>query len=152
MDPVMGGAIGTGIIYGIGPWPNDPKTEEYIFMTLQSMDDLQGFSLDQILQRIRNSLQVPDLPIDLLSLSHWALNSIVVQRYRSNGGRIFLVSDSAHQMPPWGPRGINTGFSDALNLVWKIAFTLRLGDHIDLKHLLDTYDHWLPCTSEPLGV
>ena len=46
-------------------------------------------------------------------------------RFRSRGGRCFLIGDAAHQFPPAGGFGMNTGIQDAHNLIWKIAMVLR---------------------------
>ena len=65
--------------------------------------------------------------------------SIVAQRFRSKLGRVFLVGDAAHRIPPWGALGVNTGVQDAFNLVWKLAFAIR-GDHLAADALLDSYE------------
>lgn len=39
--------------------------------------------------------------------------------------RCFLIGDAAHTYSPVGALGINTGFTDALNLGWKLAGVLR---------------------------
>ena len=36
-------------------------------------------------------------------------------------GRIFLAGDAAHEMPPTGGFGMNTGVQDVHNLAWKLA-------------------------------
>lgn len=64
--------------------------------------------------------------------------------YRFNGvnadewrrGRVFLLGDAAHMMPPFAGQGLNSGIRDAANLTWKIASALQgTGDDA----LLDTY-------------
>ncbi|MDL4773059.1 MULTISPECIES: FAD-dependent oxidoreductase [Thermomonosporaceae] len=58
----------------------------------------------------------------------------VAASYRA--GRVFLIGDAAHLMPPTGGFGGATGVEDARNLAWKLAAVLR-GHAGDL--LLDTY-------------
>ena len=53
----------------------------------------------------------------------WQARSLLVDRYRR--GRMFLAGDAAHQNPPWGGHGFNTGVGDAVNLGWKLAAVLN---------------------------
>jgi 3-(3-hydroxy-phenyl)propionate hydroxylase len=52
-------------------------------------------------------------------------------------GRVFLLGDAAHMMPPFAGQGLNSGIRDAANLSWKLASALRapVGDA-----LLDSYE------------
>lgn len=47
-------------------------------------------------------------------------------------GRILFTGDAAHMLPIFGVRGANTGFQDAHDLIWKLAFNVRgwAGEHL----------------------
>lgn len=66
--------------------------------------------------------------------TNFRLHHRAAARYRA--GRIFLAGDAAHIHSPAGAQGMNTGIQDAVNLGWKLAYTLRgLAD----PTVLDTY-------------
>jgi 2-polyprenyl-6-methoxyphenol hydroxylase-like FAD-dependent oxidoreductase len=138
-SPEMGGSTKTGYLYQIGPWPDalsDPLLEEWVFACGRALGDPERFNEDSMLQRLRKTIAIPNLPIELLSFSHWTVNALFAERYRI--GRIFLAGDSCHKIPPWGALGMNTGIQDVQNLVWKVG--LALEDHQKYNALLDTYE------------
>jgi 3-(3-hydroxy-phenyl)propionate hydroxylase len=51
-------------------------------------------------------------------------------------GRVAFVGDAAHLLPIFGVRGVNTGFQDADNLAWKLAFVIK---GLAPSRLLDSY-------------
>lgn len=78
--------------------------------------------------------QLQDL--ELRTVRAWTMSGLVADTYRSGGGRAFLVGDAAHQFPPSGAFGMNTGIQDAHNLAWKLAAAVQ-----DNDELLDSYTH-----------
>lgn len=144
IDPEMGGSIRTGFMYHLGPYPTRPETEEWTFTCalLPNESESRQFDKDAMLQRLHRTLKIPDLKVDLKSISHWDVNAVVAERYRSAGGRIFLVGDAAHRIPPWGALGLNTGVQDVQNLAWKLAITLKSDseNHAKLHSWLYTYE------------
>jgi hypothetical protein len=53
----------------------------------------------------------------------WDLRVMVAGQYSK--GRVFIAGDAAHQHPPYGGFGLNTGLEDAANLGWKLAARLQ---------------------------
>lgn len=68
-------------------------------------------------------------------LSRFSDFSRLARSYRQ--GRILLAGDAAHVHFPIGGQGLSTGLLDAVNLGWKLAFTVR---GTAGEGLLDTYD------------
>jgi hypothetical protein len=71
---------------------------------------------------------------EILSIGTWTLNATVASELVR--GRAILVGDAAHQLPPTGGFGVNTGIQDAHNVAWKLAL-VRSG--AAGRGLLDTY-------------
>jgi hypothetical protein len=94
----------------------------------------EDFTPEHSAEMVRRAVGVPDLPVKVLGVAPWVASAQVAERYRD--GRIFLAGDAAHEMPPTGGFGMNTGIQDVQNLVWKMAAVLK-GTAADA--LLDTY-------------
>jgi 2-polyprenyl-6-methoxyphenol hydroxylase-like FAD-dependent oxidoreductase len=101
------------------------------------------FTPERSIALIRQAVGVPDLDVEILGTSAWEASALVADRYRA--GRIFLAGDAAHEMPPTGGFGLNTGVQDAHNLAWKLAAVLQGQAG---PALLDTYER----ERRPLGV
>ncbi|MEE6169667.1 MULTISPECIES: FAD-dependent monooxygenase [unclassified Mycolicibacterium] len=93
------------------------------------------YTPDRCRDLIRAAVGAPDLEIDMHSVGTWVLGASTAVQYRK--GRIFLVGDAAHQFPPTGGLGMNTGLVDADNLGWKLAAVLQ---GWAAESLLDTYE------------
>jgi 2-polyprenyl-6-methoxyphenol hydroxylase-like FAD-dependent oxidoreductase len=91
---------------------------------------------------VRNAVGVPNLPVKVLGVAPWTASAHVAEQYRH--GRVFLAGDAAHEMPPTGGFGMNTGVQDVHNLAWKLALVLKGLAH---DRLLDSYHD----ERQPLG-
>lgn len=61
--------------------------------------------------------------VDILRIAVYVHHVRFAERWRQ--GRVFLLGDAAHCMPPWIGQGMASGIRDADNLCWKIAAVLR---------------------------
>lgn len=67
----------------------------------------------------------------------WRPNICVADKYRSEGGRVFLAGDSAHQTVPTGGYGFSTGLGDGYDIAWKLAAVI---DGFGGEELLRSYE------------
>ena len=74
-------------------------------------------------ERLVHNLVGEEVPVSVLATDAWLARMLLVDRYSSR--RLFLAGDAAHQNPPWGGHGFNTGIGDAVNLGWKMAAVLN---------------------------
>jgi putative polyketide hydroxylase len=105
-------------------------------------EPLEDYSDQRIVELVRVAVGLPELAITLrpqipgtdLKVLGFPIGAQVAQQYSI--GRVFLVGDAAHIVPPTGGLGANTGIQDAHNLAWKLSAVLagQAG-----PGLLDTY-------------
>jgi 2,4-dichlorophenol 6-monooxygenase len=116
-----------------GPKQWGRKSEEW-FLAL-SRPDVDAKDIDKMVQWGREALGIPDFNPKILGISEWFLETALADDFRN--GRVFLLGDAAHRLPPSGGLGLNSAVQDAHNLCWKLAAVLRghAGDA-----LLDTYN------------
>ena len=84
---------------------------------------------------IRRAVGDPLVRPEILGIEQWTMNATVAEAYRA--GPVFLVGDAAHQLPPTGGFGLNTGIQDVHNLVWKLAYVWH---GLAAPELLDSYE------------
>ncbi len=108
-------------------WLGDPKAPV--------TDVSAGLTNESALEMLYAGLGTREVPVTIESIMHWDATADTAERFQQ--GRIFLVGDAAHVMPPSGGFGGNTGVQDAHNLAWKLAMVLK-GEAG--PGLLSTYD------------
>ena len=135
VNPDLGGSVETGILYAVGPWDADGHSTEFVFSFARRTDDPSVFDESTALARMRATLGIEDFSPTLHNISHWFLQAVIADHYRS--GRCLLAGDAAHRVPPWGGLGMNTGLQDVQNLAWKLAAAVQ---EPALDGLLDSYE------------
>jgi 2-polyprenyl-6-methoxyphenol hydroxylase-like FAD-dependent oxidoreductase len=83
----------------------------------------EDFTDERCVEIIRMHVGEPHLEVTLLRRAAWVSAARVAEFFQR--GRIFLIGDAAHEMPPAGGFGMNTGFGDAHNLAWKLSAVLQ---------------------------
>jgi putative polyketide hydroxylase len=115
---------------------NERNRKWFAISPQPELDSLERHNLaGEVTTMIRSAVGQPDLEVAIHSAQTWTIGGYVADRYRS--GRIFLVGDAAHLMPPYGGLGGTTGVADAHNLAWKLA-AVCAGEAG--AGLLDTYE------------
>jgi 2-polyprenyl-6-methoxyphenol hydroxylase-like FAD-dependent oxidoreductase len=89
----------------------------------------------RMIELVRAGVGVPGLPVRIDGFSRWRATAEVAQKFQD--GRVFIIGDAAHLMPPNGGFGGNTGIHDAHNLAWKLANVINGHAH---PRLLETYE------------
>ncbi|WP_326590885.1 FAD-dependent monooxygenase [Streptomyces brevispora] len=84
-----------------------------------------------VVPRFRAELAPDDVRRAVVYVAHQR----VARTYRA--GRVFLVGDAAHLMPPFAGQGLNAGIRDAANLAWKLVEAVDGGA---TERLLDSYE------------
>ena len=70
IDPELGGSINTGFMYHLGPYPSQPETEEWTFACALLPSEMRRFDSDAMLARLHRTLRIPDLELELKTISH----------------------------------------------------------------------------------
>ncbi|MDW5444190.1 FAD-dependent monooxygenase [Polaromonas sp. SM01] len=101
---------------------------------LDSAQVLQPEQIRQFVQTHLDAIGEGHLPWIPVWTSVYRAGAMTLDSYRY--GRILFAGNAAHAMPIFGVRGLNSGFDDADNLIWKLAAVLQ-GRGTD--KLLDSY-------------
>lgn len=95
-----------------GLWLSQINVEPHQF-------SLDYFTKERAAQWVRDAAGVPDLEVEVKSLGLWELNATAVDQFTK--GRVIICGDAAHQFPPTGGLGVNTGLQGMHNAMWKLA-------------------------------
>lgn len=97
-------------------------------------DAMRPEAVTAFVQRHLDAIGEGQLPWRTVWTSVYRAGAMTLPDYRH--GRILFAGNAAHALPIFGVRGLNSGFDDADNLAWKLAYVTKgLGG----EKLLDSY-------------
>src|SRR5437016_9802669 len=91
------------------------------FMLLPGEIENDLLRIDSIATLIKHAGGSPHS--EIIRQTIYTFHSTIAQNF--SRGRIFLLGDAAHMMPPFGGQGLNSGLRDAHNLAWKLTMVLQ---------------------------
>ncbi len=109
-----------GLIISIN---NTDRWAFHVVYDPQKGEKPEDFPAERCIELIRTAIGLSDIEIRVLSILPWEVAVRVADTFQQD--RIFLAGDAAHQMPPWGGMGANSGIADVHNLAWKLAAVLK---------------------------
>jgi 2-polyprenyl-6-methoxyphenol hydroxylase-like FAD-dependent oxidoreductase len=109
-----------------------PAHRRFSFMILPGETVEEAVAPANVWRRVSRWVTPDDL--ELIRSVSYTFQSLIAERWRD--GRVFLVGDAAHQMPPFLGQGMCSGIRDAANLAWKLDLVLK-GQAAEA--LLDSY-------------
>lgn len=97
----------------------------------------QAFTEQRVIELIQKMIGAPgaDVDIELLTFRPWTVAATVATSLYA--GRVVLAGDAAHQIPPFGAPGMNTGVQDTHALAWRLAAQVQGWGS---EELLDSYN------------
>ncbi len=84
---------------------------------------MEDFTDERCRELVHKAIGLPHLDVEIISVLPWEIAVEAARRLAE--GRVFIVGDAAHVMPPLGGFGASTGIQDAQNLAWKLALVER---------------------------
>ena len=101
-------------------------------------DTSEAWTEQRVVESLRAMIGDPraaNVQFEILKTYTYTLSAMISEQLHK--GRLLLVGDAAHQIPPYGGFGMNTGVQTAHNAAWRIGAILRGEAPLAL---LDTFD------------
>lgn len=94
--------------------------------------DNKNFSLEEAIAKINRAIQPHTLSFKkIIWFSQFSVKESVAEKFFVHD-RIFLAGDASHIHSVNGGQGLNTGLSDAFNLMWKLNMVMNFDAPADL--------------------
>ncbi|MFG2986830.1 FAD-dependent oxidoreductase [Streptomyces sp. NPDC048258] len=97
-------------------------------------EGLDDFTDARCAELVSAAIGSDEVEVTVRSRFPWDMAELVTRTFVQ--GRVLIAGDAAHQIPPTGGYGANTGIADAFNLAWKLALVTKGAAG---TALLDTY-------------
>ena len=93
------------------------------------------FGIPRCIELVRAAVGIAGMEVKILEAMPWEMASRAAEHFTQ--GRVFLIGDAAHTMPPTGGLGGQTAMQDGYDLAWKLAMVLHRQAGVEL---LSTYE------------
>lgn len=90
---------------------------------LEPHESEADFSTHEQLWKLLNSLGVTSDDVEIHQHAFYRHHIRHAERWQE--GRVFLLGDAGHLMPPWAGAGMQSGIRDAFNIAWKLREVLK---------------------------
>jgi 2-polyprenyl-6-methoxyphenol hydroxylase-like FAD-dependent oxidoreductase len=58
--------------------------------------------------------------IEIIEIKYWRMRNVYADKWYEDN--VFIIGDAAHQFPPSGGYGLNTGVVDSFSLAWRLFY------------------------------
>lgn len=99
--------------------PHGRRRWEFMLFAHETQEEVLEDERAQALLRSVHGSRQPQM----VRCTTYTFHAALAERF--SDGRVFLLGDAAHMMPPFGGQGMNSCLRDAHNLAWKLALVLR---------------------------
>lgn len=86
-------------------------------------ETVEEFERPEVAWRLLDDLGVTPDDVEFVRQLVYTFEARIAQEWKR--GRVFLMGDAAHTMPPFMGQGMASGMRDAKNLAWKLDLVLR---------------------------
>ncbi|WP_033324692.1 FAD-dependent monooxygenase [Streptomyces yerevanensis] len=86
-------------------------------------ESLEDFTDARCAELVSAAIGSDEVEVTVRSRFPWDMAELVAETFVQ--GRVLIAGDAAHQVPPTGGYGANTGIADAFNLAWKLALVIE---------------------------